>query len=81
MWLEAATPEREWYLNIQRHPVVTLTLGGHKRQYRAQAVSTTEGHVLIRSLLREKYGPRDRWVSLLQDTSRSVAVRLAPMAP
>jgi len=34
------------------------------------------GHERIRSLLRAKYGWADRWVALLQDTSRSVAIRL-----
>jgi hypothetical protein len=34
------------------------------------------GHDFVRGLMREKYALRDRWVGLLFDTSRSVAVRL-----
>jgi hypothetical protein len=36
------------------------------------------GHRRIRGLLAAKYGWADAWVGLLQDTSRSVAVRLTP---
>lgn len=32
----------------------------------------------VRALLRAKYGWRDAWVALLQNTSRSVAPRLRP---
>ena len=34
------------------------------------------GHGRIRSLIRERYGFRDRWVNLFVDTSGSVAVQL-----
>jgi hypothetical protein len=41
-------------------------------------VDDASGHSRIRSWIREKYGGRDRWVGLIVDTSRSVAVELHP---
>jgi hypothetical protein len=78
LWIEAATPEREWYRDTLGDPSATVSIDGHARTYRAEAIPGAEGHARIRSLLREKYGLRDWWVGLLQDTSRSIAVRLVP---
>lgn len=76
VWIEAATPERGWYRNILDDPQVELALGDQTRRYRASPVAQPGGHERIRSLLRQKYGWADVWVGLLQDTSRSLAVRL-----
>ncbi len=78
IWLEAATPDRSWYLDIQRAPTVILELPAGSRSYRAQPQPGPLDHARVRTLLREKYGLRDWWVGLFQDTSHSVAVRLAP---
>jgi hypothetical protein len=78
VWLEAATPERAWLRDIQRSPLVVLSIEGQPAHYRAAPVAAPTGHAEIRSLLRQKYGLRDWWVALLQDTSRSVAVQLVP---
>jgi len=76
IWLEAATPERGWLDDARRAPDVELERVGQRVAYRAEPVPEASGHDRIRALLREKYGFRDRWVGLFQDTSRSVAVRL-----
>jgi hypothetical protein len=78
VWLEAGTPENAWFQDVEASPRVLLRLGGRSTEYLAQPVRESSGHAKIRSLLREKYGLRDRWVGLLFDTSRSVAVRLLP---
>lgn len=75
-WIEAATPERAWYLDLLRDPRVRLEVAGRSVEGRAVPVPGGEGHREIRKLLREKYGWADAWVGLLQDTSRSVAVRV-----
>jgi F420H(2)-dependent quinone reductase len=80
-WIEAATPEREWYARVTRDPLVELVRHGTAAAYVATPVLGPEGHALIRRLLRAKYGVRDVWVGLLQDTARSIAVRLAPAPP
>lgn len=36
-------------------------------------------HARVRSLLREKYGFRDFWISLIFETSNSIAMRLIPV--
>jgi hypothetical protein len=76
LWIEAATPDRAWYLDLLRDPRVRLEVGGRSVEGRAAPVPGGEGHREIRRLLREKYGWADAWVGLLQDTSRSVAVRV-----
>lgn len=79
LWLEAGTPENPWFRDVQQHPELTFRLDGRSARYTAQPVEDVSGHARIRSLIREKYGLRDRWVGLLVDTSRSVAVRLLPV--
>ena len=76
LWVEAATPERAWLEDVLRDPGVELLRGGERLRLRAEPVPGPEGHARIRSLLRAKYGWADVWVGLVQDTSRSLAVRL-----
>jgi len=78
LWLEAGTPENAWFRDILRDPALTFIANGISTPYVARRVDDPSGHSEIRSLIREKYGVRDRWVGLIVDTSRSVAVRLLP---
>lgn len=78
-WIEAASPERPFYADIQRDPRVEMVRGGEALRYVAHPVEGSEGHAKVRALLRANYGLADRWIGLLVDTSRSVAVRLAPL--
>ena len=78
LWLEAGTPENPWFQDVQQNAVVTFTANGRSARYVARAEDGAPGHARIRSLIRDKYGLRDRWVGLLVDTSRSVAVSLSP---
>ncbi len=78
LWLEAGTPDNPWFQDVQRDPLVMLDIDGRTETYVAEPVYHPQAHSRIRSLLREKYGRRDRFVGLLVDTSRSVAVRLVP---
>jgi hypothetical protein len=80
LWLEAGTPENPWFQDVLRVSVLRFTAEGRSGRYRAEPIEDPSGHERIRALLREKYGFRDRWVGLLVDTSRSVAVRLIPVA-
>lgn len=78
VWLESATPQRPWYLDIRSDPSIELEVLGKVSSFRAVPKPGAAGHRFIRSLLREKYGWADLWVGLLQDTSQSIAVRLLP---
>ncbi len=75
-WIEAANPERPFFLQIQTNPEIELRRGGTVHRCRAVAIPNPEGHQRIRRLLAAKYGWADRWVGLLTDTSGSLAVRL-----
>jgi hypothetical protein len=80
LFVEAATPERAWLLEAQAQPEIELVHADATARYRAVPEPGAPGHAKIRRLLRAKYGWADQWVALLQDTSRSVAVRLDPVA-
>lgn len=77
--IEAATPDRPWYQSLRTHPDVELLRDGAPLRYRALPEPGPEGRERIRSLLREKYGWADWWVTLFQDTSDSVLIRLEPL--
>jgi len=77
-WIEAATPERDFYRDLLARPEAELVRAGATSRVRAEPVPGPEPHGHLRALLRAKYGLADWWVGLLQDTSRSVAVRVAP---
>jgi hypothetical protein len=79
LWLEAATPEREWYRDVLLDPVVSLAREGRAEAFRAHPEPGAEARIRLRGWLRERYGWRDVFVGLLQDTSRSIAVRLEPL--
>lgn len=81
LWLEAATPSSPWLQDVQRDPVLSFSAAGRSGRYAAHPIPGPAAHEKIRSLLREKYGLRDRWVGLLVDTSSSVAVRLSSLGP
>ncbi len=78
-WLEAGTPDNPWFKDVARDPVLTFTADGRSGRYRAEPLPGPDAHARVRSLLRQKYGLRDRWVGLLVDPSHSVAVRLVPL--
>lgn len=78
--IEAAFAERPFFQDVLANPDVELVRYGAVRRYRATPLPNPDGHARIRALLAEKYGWADWWVGLLQDTSRSVAVRLEPVS-
>jgi hypothetical protein len=81
LWVEAATPERDFYRDLLAQPNAELVRGQQTLRVVAHPEPGFAGHQRIRALLAAKYGWADQWVALLQDTSRSVAVRFDPVAP
>ena len=79
LWVEAATPERPFYLDLLARPEVEVVRTGTAVRATAQPEPGAAGHERIRALLAARYGWADAWVGFLQDTSRSVAVRLTPL--
>jgi F420H(2)-dependent quinone reductase len=81
LWVEAATPERDFYRDLVAQPSAELVRGERTLQVIAHPDPGATGHQRIRTLLAAKYGWADHWVALLQDTSRSVAIRFDPLPP
>lgn len=80
LWLEAGTPENGWYRDVRSNPSLAFAGGAHSGRYRARPLEDPATHTRIRSLIRAKYGLRDRWVGfLIVDNAGSVAVRLDPL--
>lgn len=75
-WIEAANPERPFLHDLARDPALELERRGGMLRCRAGIVPNPDGHTRIRALLAARYGWADRWIALLADTRRSVAVRL-----
>ena len=78
LWLEAGAPENAWFRDVRRDPTLTFTVDGRSAHHVARPVDDPSGHSRIRSWIQAKYGFRERWVGLIVDTSRSVAVQLHP---
>ncbi len=81
MWIESATPDRPFLQDLATRPDVELARGSRVLPLHATVVPGDDGHRAIRALLRAKYGWADRWIGLLTDTSRSVAIQLRPASP
>ncbi len=77
-WLEAASPESEWYRDILADPRVEVIRGGRTVPLLATPLPGEEGHEKIRRLLRQKYGLADLWIAMIQDGSASVLVSVKP---
>lgn len=75
-WIEAANPERPFLHDLERDPTMRLERHGALRRCRAAILPNPDGHRRIRELLAARYGWADRWIALVADTRRSVAVRL-----
>ncbi len=75
-WIEAANPERPFLRDLEREPTLVLDRRGQALRCRASIAPNPDGHVRIRDLLAARYGWADRWIGLVADTRRSLAVRL-----
>ncbi len=75
-WIEAANPERPFLRDLEHDPILTLDRHGRAQPCRATVAPNPAGHIRIRDLLAAKYGWADRWIALVADTRRSLAVRL-----
>ena len=76
-WIEAANPERPFLRDLRTHPDLALVRGGRVLRCRATPSADADGgHARIRALLAARYGWADRWIALVADTRRSLAIRL-----
>jgi hypothetical protein len=77
-WLEAASPESDWYQDVLADPRIEIVRAGRTVPLLATPIPGEEGHLKIRRLLRQKYGLADVWIAMIQDGSRSVLVAVRP---
>jgi len=77
-WLEAATPNQEWYQDVRQNSHVVLRSDGREAPFVAIPYPSPQAHAYVRKSLREKYGLRDRVLGWAVNTSKSVAVELSP---
>ena len=75
-WIEAANPERPFVRDLEREPTLVLDRRGRPQHCRTSIAPNPTGHERIRDLLAAKYGWADRWIGLIADTRRSLAIRL-----
>jgi hypothetical protein len=80
-WVEAANTSRGFLTDLHRYPVLLLAREGSEASYRAEMSDAPADREHVRTLLRAKYGLRDRWIALLADTSHSMAVKLHRVTP
>lgn len=78
VWLEAATPNQQWYQDVRLNSDVVLRRDGREDPFVAIPYPSNQAHAYVRKLLREKYGLRDRVLGWAVNTSKSVAVELSP---
>jgi len=76
--VEAATPERAWLAEALAAGEIEVARDGASARFRVSRDDAPGAHERLRASLRAKYGWRDAWVAVLQDTSRAVVVRLSP---
>ncbi len=78
-WLRAGQPDSSWLQRIQRVPEVVVRRAGGEARYLAVPVPEPAATERINTLMRERYGFWDRWISLTHDDARCIAVRLDPL--
>ena len=77
-WLRSGEGS-SWLERIEGDPNVDLTRGGTTQRIRASPVRTPIALAQVNTLMREKYGLSDRWISLFVDRGSSVVIRLVPL--
>ena len=75
-WIEAATPERPFVVDLRRRPSLVLERKGVRHACTAAIAPNPDGHERIRRLLADRYGWADCWIALLADTHASLGIRL-----
>ncbi len=79
LYLEAGHPDNPWVKDLAGNPTLILKGQALDGEYRYMRHDSAREHTRIRALMREKYGWRDAWISLVFDTSRSSLLHLIPL--
>lgn len=76
IFLEAGHPNNRWVRDLDHLTKIRLSGSEIDGTYGFIVHKGSEGHKKIRSLMRSKYGWRDRWISLLFNVSESSLVEV-----
>jgi hypothetical protein len=77
-WLRSGKGS-SWLERIEGDPNVDLTRGDTTQRFRASPVRKPTAVAQVNTLMGEKYGLADRWISLFVDRGSSVVIRLVPL--
>ena len=67
------------YLAYEEGDSSSRCVRGSRKRFRASPVRTPIALAQVNTLMREKYGLADRWISLFVDRGSSVVIRLVPL--
>jgi len=77
LFLEAGNPDNPWVRDLDGASTLKLSGGSLDGEYYFTIHEDPDNHRRIRSLMRSKYGWRDRWISLLFNVSESRLVQIS----
>jgi hypothetical protein len=75
-WLRAGMGRVSWLDQAAEAGTLVLTRGRQREVYKVTVFDDPVSRRRIHAMMREKYGARDRYIDLIRDGDRSVAVRL-----
>ncbi len=76
-WLRAGSPGSTWLERLRKSPDIHVRRKNHNAYY--HAVPEPEVRDTINSLMRKKYGWRDKYVSFFYSRDDAVPIRLLPI--
>jgi len=79
IFLEAGRPDNPWVKDLNHTSTIILRGSKIDGTYSFTVYEDIESHHRIRSLMRKKYGWRDRWVDFLFDLSESTMIEIRPI--
>ena len=75
-WLRAGMGPVPWLEQATAKGTLVMTRNGDRDVYKVDVFDDPVSRKRIHAMMREKYGAKDRYIDLIRDGDRSVAVRL-----
>ncbi len=75
-WLRAGMGHAAWVGQAQTAGDLVMTRAGVDHRYRVAVFDDPETRDRIHRLMAEKYGARDRFIDMIRESARSIAIRL-----
>ena len=78
IFLEAGNPQNPWVQDLTQNKTIRLVGDGIDGEYSFRLSEDQSAHEKIRSLMREKYGWRDFWISAIFNVDESAMLEVFP---